>query len=260
MTIKTSRVDLKTLAASAAVVGALVFAPAALAQQTGTGQSGGIGQPGGVGQQEGVGQPSQMGQPGGMGQQERHGQPSQMGQPSGMEQPGALGQQDRYRQPGQMDQPTQPGHPTGLGQQQERYGQPSQPGHPTGLGQQQERYGQPSQTGQPGGIGHYDPPSQMAQPEGSTGTQLGDTSPENIRRVQEALKAHGQDLEVDGDWGPQTSSAVRKFQQEQGLNATGELDSATLQALGVTERSGLQGDERGQDRPQRDQSQDQQQR
>jgi hypothetical protein len=241
MTIKTSRVDLKTLAASAAVVGALVFAPAALAQQTGTGQSGGIGQPGGVGQQEGVGQPSQMGQPGGMGQQERHGQPSQMGQPSGMEQPGALGQQDRYRQPGQMDQPTQPGHPTGLGQQQ-------------------ERYGQPSQTGQPGGIGHYDPPSQMAQPEGSTGTQLGDTSPENIRRVQEALKAHGQDLEVDGDWGPQTSSAVRKFQQEQGLNATGELDSATLQALGVTERSGLQGDERGQDRPQRDQSQDQQQR
>ena len=218
MTINTSRVDLKALAAGAAVVGALACAPAVYAQQTGTGQ------PGGVGQQEGLGQPSQMGQPGmdqpggtgqpgGMGQQDRHGQPSQMGQPSGTAQPGGLGEQDRFRQPSQMGQPSQPGHPTGLGQQREPYGQPSQPG----------------------GMGHYDQPSEMTQPGASTGTELGGKSPENIRRVQEALKAQGQDLEVDGAWGPRTSSAVQKFQQEQGLEATGQLDPSTLQALRVGE-------------------------
>jgi peptidoglycan hydrolase-like protein with peptidoglycan-binding domain len=104
---------------------------------------------------------------------------------------------------------------------------------------QQDRYGQPGHMGQPGG---------------SKGAEL-DESPENIRRVQEALKEHGQDLEVDGDWGPRTSSAVQKFQQEQGLDASGKLDSATLQALGVAEQVGSQEGETSQDRPQRDQQQ-----
>ena len=38
---------------------------------------------------------------------------------------------------------------------------------------------------------------------------------------------------VDGRWGPQTRQAVLSFQQSKGLQATGQLDQQTLDALGV---------------------------
>jgi peptidoglycan hydrolase-like protein with peptidoglycan-binding domain len=40
---------------------------------------------------------------------------------------------------------------------------------------------------------------------------------------------------VDGQPGPSTKSAIRDFQQAQGLPRSGELDQRTLSALGVNE-------------------------
>jgi peptidoglycan hydrolase-like protein with peptidoglycan-binding domain len=39
--------------------------------------------------------------------------------------------------------------------------------------------------------------------------------------------------EVDGEWGSQTAAAVRRFQVAKELRVTGELNAATLNALGV---------------------------
>ena len=55
----------------------------------------------------------------------------------------------------------------------------------------------------------------------------------DVRTVQQALRAAGADLTVDGVFGPQTQAAVRQFQQQHGLGADGIVDSATRTALGV---------------------------
>jgi len=56
-----------------------------------------------------------------------------------------------------------------------------------------------------------------------------------VRSAQSALNDKGYDVgRVDGQWGPNTQSAVRRFQSERGLTQSGRLDSATLTALGVT--------------------------
>ena len=55
-----------------------------------------------------------------------------------------------------------------------------------------------------------------------------------VRSAQAALNAQSYDAgPVDGQWGPNTQSAVRRFQAERGLNQSGTLDGATLSALGV---------------------------
>ncbi len=59
-------------------------------------------------------------------------------------------------------------------------------------------------------------------------------SDSTVRDAQAALNSQGYDAgAVDGQWGPNTQSAVRRFQTERGLAQTGKLDSATLNALGV---------------------------
>ncbi|MGE5169063.1 MAG: peptidoglycan-binding domain-containing protein [Rudaea sp.] len=58
----------------------------------------------------------------------------------------------------------------------------------------------------------------------------------DVRAAQQALNDRGYDAgAVDGVFGPQTESALRSFQQTQGLPETGTLDSATLAALGVSQ-------------------------
>jgi peptidoglycan hydrolase-like protein with peptidoglycan-binding domain len=65
------------------------------------------------------------------------------------------------------------------------------------------------------------------KPEMTTGT-------ENTRKVQEALKAKGNDPgPIDGKMGPKTRAALKEFQQASGLKATGQLDSQTAEKLGV---------------------------
>jgi len=60
------------------------------------------------------------------------------------------------------------------------------------------------------------------------------TDSSTVRNAQSALNDQGYNPgAVDGQWGPSTQSAVRRFQSEHGLSQSGKLDSATLQALGL---------------------------
>jgi len=55
-----------------------------------------------------------------------------------------------------------------------------------------------------------------------------------VRTVQQALNDKGYNAgSIDGQWGPTTEDAVRRFQQASGLPQTGELERSTLAALGV---------------------------
>jgi hypothetical protein len=56
---------------------------------------------------------------------------------------------------------------------------------------------------------------------------------EQVRKAQTALNDKGFNVAVDGRMGPNTEGAVRSFQQQNGLVASGTLDDATLNALGV---------------------------
>lgn len=58
-------------------------------------------------------------------------------------------------------------------------------------------------------------------------------SPDELQKVQTALNQKGERVKVDGIWGPQTAEAVRDFQRKNGLQASGQLDSQTLQKLNV---------------------------
>ncbi len=58
--------------------------------------------------------------------------------------------------------------------------------------------------------------------------------PATVRNVQQALNDKGYDPgPIDGQWGPNTEDAVRRFQQASGLPQTGGLEGSTLAALGV---------------------------
>jgi Putative peptidoglycan binding domain len=58
-----------------------------------------------------------------------------------------------------------------------------------------------------------------------------------VRNVQQALNDKGYGAgPIDGQWGPATEDAVRKFQRASGLPETGQLERSTLNALGVTPR------------------------
>jgi hypothetical protein len=60
-------------------------------------------------------------------------------------------------------------------------------------------------------------------------------SDNKVRSAQMALNDHGYNVgTVDGRWGPNTETAVRSFQAKSGLTENGKLDTATLNALGVT--------------------------
>ncbi len=52
-----------------------------------------------------------------------------------------------------------------------------------------------------------------------------------VTALQEKLKAAGQTLGVDGDFGPGTEKALKLFQSSKGLPTSGVLDAATLGAL-----------------------------
>ncbi|HEY7576885.1 MAG TPA: peptidoglycan-binding domain-containing protein [Acetobacteraceae bacterium] len=68
----------------------------------------------------------------------------------------------------------------------------------------------------------------------TSGAQSGELSPAMIRKVQQNLKQAGlYNARVDGVWGPQTEAAVRDYQQQHNMNATGELDQQTLDAMNL---------------------------
>ncbi len=55
-----------------------------------------------------------------------------------------------------------------------------------------------------------------------------------VRNIQQRLKAlNFYQGNVDGAWGASTQSAIERFQQGRGLQATGQVNPATAQALGL---------------------------
>ena len=84
-------------------------------------------------------------------------------------------------------------------------------------------------------------------------------SVEEIREVQQVLIREGFDVEVDGRLGQKTRQALISFQQKNGLQTTGQIDSQTVTKLGVNVRSGTTGQGGGQqgqgNMPSRDQGQ-----
>jgi peptidoglycan hydrolase-like protein with peptidoglycan-binding domain len=57
---------------------------------------------------------------------------------------------------------------------------------------------------------------------------------EKVKAAQQALKDKGHDPgTVDGRMGAKTQAALRDFQKAQGMQATGRLDSKTVQSLGM---------------------------
>ena len=73
-----------------------------------------------------------------------------------------------------------------------------------------------------------------------TATRHATTSNQStVRSAQQALNDQGYNAgTVDGIVGPRTQAAIREFQSDKGIQATGRLDSATIAALGVTQPSG----------------------
>jgi len=56
----------------------------------------------------------------------------------------------------------------------------------------------------------------------------------NVRAAQQALRDQGYNPgPIDGVMGPRTSAALRDYQTKQGLTASGQLDDATMDKLGV---------------------------
>ena len=60
-----------------------------------------------------------------------------------------------------------------------------------------------------------------------------------VKSVQKALMSQGLEVSggADGIFGPGTESALKSFQKQQGLNASGVVDDATALALGLTSSS-----------------------
>lgn len=59
---------------------------------------------------------------------------------------------------------------------------------------------------------------------------------DHVKKIQQALNnrlRESPNLDIDGDYGPLTSAAVKQFQEDNGLRATGAADAATLEKLGV---------------------------
>lgn len=79
---------------------------------------------------------------------------------------------------------------------------------------------------------------QGASPQSSGAhTSMGEQSQQDssrVRQVQQALKDKGFDVgQVDGIMGQKTQSALREFQEKEGMQASGTLDQQTLSALGI---------------------------
>lgn len=76
-------------------------------------------------------------------------------------------------------------------------------------------------------LGKPEPPKSV-QPELRRGA-IG----EAVKRLQLALRAHGEYIDADGDFGPATEKALKNFQLEKGLRVDGIAGKLTNAALGI---------------------------
>jgi peptidoglycan hydrolase-like protein with peptidoglycan-binding domain len=56
-------------------------------------------------------------------------------------------------------------------------------------------------------------------------------SRKQVEHMQTALANSGQDVDIDGIWGPKTTAALKDFQKSHGLKPTGHLNHKTREAL-----------------------------
>jgi hypothetical protein len=76
-----------------------------------------------------------------------------------------------------------------------------------------------------------------------TGTSVAvDLSPDEIRIMQQVLVERGFSVQVNGVFDTGTREALVAFQQREGLQATGQVDTRTVTALGVQGRIRASGD------------------
>ncbi len=83
--------------------------------------------------------------------------------------------------------------------------------------------------------------SGMNNQSGATSTSREHWSRTEVKQIQGKLKQQGYDVgKVDGQLGPNTQQALRQFQEDKGLHATGQPDRQTLAALNVGRAGGTQ--------------------
>jgi hypothetical protein len=102
--------------------------------------------------------------------------------------------------------------------------------------QQTQRQNEPQQTQV-----QNEPPQTPASQRNAPGAVGGavNLSREQIRQAQTILKQKGFDVgDIDGKLGPRTRKALMAYQQQQGLQATGQIDQQTITALGIVHGSG----------------------
>jgi len=58
-------------------------------------------------------------------------------------------------------------------------------------------------------------------------------STEEVKKLQDALNAHGAKLKADGKFSKGTKNALKKFQKENSLKVTGKADKETNEKLGM---------------------------
>ena len=78
--------------------------------------------------------------------------------------------------------------------------------------------------------------SKKTAPARRTTTRVGQSTPtqDRYKDIQAALAQRGYlKSEANGQWGPESQDALKKFQQEQNLKPTGKLDSLSLISLGL---------------------------
>jgi peptidoglycan hydrolase-like protein with peptidoglycan-binding domain len=64
-------------------------------------------------------------------------------------------------------------------------------------------------------------------------------TPERYKQIQQALLERGYlQTQANGTWGPESVEALRRFQQDKNLEATGKIDSLSLIALGLGPKRG----------------------
>ncbi|MEO8714007.1 MAG: peptidoglycan-binding domain-containing protein, partial [Acetobacteraceae bacterium] len=85
-------------------------------------------------------------------------------------------------------------------------------------------------------------PAPMAQAPEMSNPQQNALSHSLVRQVQTKLKSnHMYSGRVDGVWGPMTRRGVMRFQEKNGMQGSGELDDATLQAMNLSPAGGMSG-------------------
>jgi photosystem II stability/assembly factor-like uncharacterized protein len=80
------------------------------------------------------------------------------------------------------------------------------------------------------------PSSRTATPPSQPGQRIAGPKPndDTVRRAQQALERAGYEIgNPDGQMGPRTVAAIKRFQTDRYLSVSGQLDETTLAALGV---------------------------